>query len=163
MWSRVGVISEDMNYHAESIRRAVGQIAERKDELEKTPFLRNEIPREFIKRYLELSDVVLDAGGTGINAIMMARVCKRVTLIGISPKVLKLAEANVNRAGLAAKIDLGEADITDLGRFEDGQFSFVICVGGALSHVLDKNRQAMGKLVRVARKVDLICCMREEK
>jgi len=41
-------MSDDMNYNVEAIRRAVGQITEREYELEKTPFLRNEIPREFI-------------------------------------------------------------------------------------------------------------------
>lgn len=142
-----------MSYDAEAIRKAVDQIAEREDKLEKMPFLRNEIPREFIKRYLKPFDVVLDAGGgTGINAILMARMCERVILVDISQEVLKLAEANISRAGLAERIDIVEADITDLSRFRDGQFSFVVCVGGALSHVLDEKRQAMGELARVARR-----------
>lgn len=36
-------------------------------------------------------------------------------------------------------------------RFDDGSFSFVVCVGDALSFVRDRREHALGELVRVAR------------
>ena len=84
-----------MVFNPEAVIRAYDEIAEREDRFEKEFSLRNEIPREFIKKYLRTSDNVLDAGGgSGINAIMMAHCCQRVTLVDISPKILVLAATN---------------------------------------------------------------------
>jgi len=142
-----------MVYDPGAVKKAYAEIAEREDQLEKEFSLRNEIPREFIKKYIKPSDVVLDAGGgSGINAIMMAQDCKRVTLVDISPRLLELAMSNIQEKGLTEKIDLREGDISNLEQFEDGQFSFVICLGGTLSYVLEKGQQAIQELVRVARK-----------
>ncbi|MGB6422718.1 MAG: class I SAM-dependent methyltransferase, partial [Anaerolineales bacterium] len=45
---------------------------------------------------LVVSDVVLDVGGgTGINTIMMAQRCKKVTLVDISTRILELAALNI--------------------------------------------------------------------
>jgi ubiquinone/menaquinone biosynthesis C-methylase UbiE len=112
--------------------------------------MRTEIPREFIKKYLKPSDIVLDAGGgTGINAIKMAQRCKKVTLLDITPRILELAAINIENAGLTGTIDVIEGDITDLGQFSDGAFRFVVCVGDSISYVLDKRERAIGELVRV--------------
>lgn len=141
-----------MAYSPQAIRCAYDAIAEDEDRLERGHSLRNEIPREFIKKHLHPSDVVLDAGGgTGANAIMMAGRCRQVTLLDLSPRILELAAANIARAGLASRIDLVEGDITDLARFGDGTFSFVVCLGGALSYVLERAPQAVRELARVAR------------
>lgn len=142
-----------MVYNPEAVRETYDEIAEMEDTFEKGFSLRNEIPREFIRRYLRPSDVVLDAGGgSGINAIVMARHCRHVTLVDISPRILALAAINVDDAELSAKIDLIEGDIADLKRFGDAEFSFVVCVGGTLSYLLEKGQQAIRELVRVARR-----------
>jgi len=142
-----------MVYSPAAIRKAYDEIAEEEDGFEKRHSLRNEIPREFIKRYLRASDVVLDAaGGTAINAIMMAQRCKRVTLVDISPEILELAAVNIQNAGLTERIDLIEGDITHLEQFEDAEFSFVVCLGGSVSYVLEKAPGAIQELVRVAKK-----------
>lgn len=142
-----------MAYRPQAIRDAYNQVAEEEDRAEKQPSLRTEIPREFIKKYLKASDVVLDAGGgTGINAIMMAQRCRRVILVDISPKVLELAQTNVKQAGLTDQITLIEGDITDLGQFQDGMFGLAVCVGDSVSYALEKGCQAIHELVRVAAK-----------
>jgi ubiquinone/menaquinone biosynthesis C-methylase UbiE len=140
-----------MTYDPETVRKAYNRGADQEDQAEKIPSLRTEIPREFIKKHLKPSDVVLDAGGgTGINAMLMAQRCQAVTLVDISPKILELATANIRAAGLEEKIDLVEGDITDLQLYKDGEFSFVLCVGDAISYALDKGEQALRELVRVA-------------
>ncbi len=142
-----------MPYDPTAVIQAYTQKAEIEDESEKAPSLRVELPREFIKKYLKPSDVVLDAGGgTGINALFMAERCKRVTLLDITPRILQLAEGNIRNSLLVEKIELVQGDITDLSRFQDGEFSFVVCVGDALSYALDKRFQAVKELVRVAQK-----------
>lgn len=141
-----------MTYSPEAVRTLFDKIATQEDQLEKHPFLRNEIPREFIRRYLGPLDIVLDAGGgTGVNAILMAPLCQRVTLVDISPKILDLAAINIRAAGLSGKIERQAGDITQLAQLGDAQFSFVVCVGGAVSHALEKGEAAVRELVRVAR------------
>jgi len=140
-----------VTYNPEAIRSTYDEIAEREDRFEKGFSLRNDIPREFIKKHLKACDVVLDAGGgSGINAIMMAQRCRKVTLLDISPRMLELAANNVER------IDLVEGDITNLEQFGDAEFSFVICLGGSLSYVLEKAPRAIQELVRVAKKQSIL-------
>ncbi len=141
-----------MVYSPVAVRKTYDEIAEREDQFEKEFSLRNEIPREFIKKYLQASDVVLDAGGgSGINAIMMAQYCQKVTLLDISPNLLQLARINIQEKGLMEKIDFREGDIANLESLGDETFSFVVCLGGTLSYVLEKGQQAICELVRVAR------------
>jgi ubiquinone/menaquinone biosynthesis C-methylase UbiE len=140
-----------MSYDPQSVRGAYDAIAEREDRFEKGFSLRNAIPRELIKEYLQPSDVVLDAGGgTGINAILMAARCARVTLVDLSPKILQLAAANIREAGLAERIDVVEGDVCDLSQFSDGAFSFVTCVGGVISYLRERAQDAVRELARVA-------------
>lgn len=54
-----------MKYNSEGIKKTYDRIAEQQDGFEKSHSLRNEIPREFIKKHLKPSDIVLDAGGGG--------------------------------------------------------------------------------------------------
>lgn len=141
-----------MPYDPKPIRAAYDAIAASEEEFEKGFSLRNEIPRELIKRYLKPGDVVLDAGGgAGVNAVLMARLGAQVTLLDLSPELLKLAAENIRAAGLSERIELLEGDITDLSRFADGQFSLVTCLGGALSYVREQGKQAVVELVRVAK------------
>jgi ubiquinone/menaquinone biosynthesis C-methylase UbiE len=142
-----------MAYNPRAIRAAYDQIAVREDNFEKGFSLRNDVPRKFMLKYLRASDVVLDVGGgTAINAIAMARICQRVTLLDISPEILKRAAVNIRESGLAEKIDLVESDAADLAQFGDETFSFVVCVGGALSYVLEKGEQAIREMARVSQK-----------
>jgi ubiquinone/menaquinone biosynthesis C-methylase UbiE len=141
-----------MKYDPQEVRDVYDAVAAEEDQAEKSRSLRTEIPRAFIQTYLKPDDLVLDAGGgTGINAIMMARRCRHVTLVDISPRILELAELNVQDTGLGEQIELLEGDITRLDSFDKESFSFVVCVGDSVSYALDKGPQAVRELARVAR------------
>jgi SAM-dependent methyltransferase len=140
-----------MKFDPAEIIRSYTEKAEEEDRAEKEPSLRTEIPREFIKRYIQPSDRVLDAGGgTGANAILMARLCEAVTLLDLTPKILELARRNFRNSGLEDKIRIVEGDICRLDQFEDAQFTMVVCVGDALSYALDQRQAALKGLIRVA-------------
>ena len=126
-----------MGYQPEEIIRSYTENAEIENQSEKKPSLRTAIPREFIKHYIKPSDIVLDAGGgVGINAIMMAELSSSVTLLDITPKILEYAHENISYAGMESRIKIVRGDICNLRSFEDNTFSFVVCVGDALSYVL---------------------------
>lgn len=140
-----------MSYSSDAIRKTFDKIVDQEDALEKERYLRNAIPREFIKKYLKETDEVLDAGGgTGLNAIFMGRICRKVTLVDISPEILKQAEENIEQAGLGDRVKFVQGDITRLESFKAGQFSFIVCTGGVLSFLLEKAGEALRELVRVA-------------
>ena len=50
-----------MPYTSSAVKKLFDQIAEQEDQLEKEPFLRNEIPRIFIQKYLRSTDKVLES------------------------------------------------------------------------------------------------------
>jgi ubiquinone/menaquinone biosynthesis C-methylase UbiE len=146
-----------MKYNPKKIKQRYNEVANEEDRQEKKQTLRTEIPREFIKKYIKKTDVVLDVGGgTGINTIMMAKKSKHVTLLDISTEIINHAINNIKKAKLSSKIDVFEGDISNLKQFEDGQFSFVVCVGDAISYVLEKRFKALKELVRVAKKNSIL-------
>ena len=141
-----------MNYTPKEVIEAYTENAAEENETEDELSLRTAIPREFIRKYISSADRALDAGGgAGRNAALMASLCSSVTLLDITPRVLEYARQHLRDAGVEKIVELAEGDICDLRRFDDGSFSFVVCVGDALSYVRDRREQALGELVRVAR------------
>ena len=102
-------------------------------------------------RHLPPNGSILDAGrGPGRYTIELARRGYRVTLIDISDEQLKLAERKIREAKVSVE-SIQRMDICDLGRLPDASFDSVLCLGGALSYVLEKARGAIAELVRVAK------------
>lgn len=146
-----------MSYDPLEVVRAYEENAAEEDAAESEQSLRVELPREFIRKYIQESDVALDAGGgTGANAILMAGLCQRVALLDLTPAILALASKNVAAAGVSGTVDVVQGDITDLSRFDDGSFTFLLCVGDAISYVLDRRFAALRELVRVAREGSIL-------
>ncbi len=142
-----------MDYHAGSIIDEYSKRAALENESESERSLRVEIPREFIAQYLNSDDVILDAGGgAGINAIHMARRCRSVFLMDITPALLAFAQEN---SKALKNIHLVRGNVTDL-MFPCCAFDLVVCLGDPISYVLEKRFQAFDELVRVTRKNGLL-------
>jgi SAM-dependent methyltransferase len=146
-----------MSYDPLDVIGAYEENAAAEDAAEAAQSLRVELPREFIRKYIQASDLALDAGGgTGANAILMAGLCRKVVLLDLTPAILTLAAKNVAAAGASETVELVQGDITDLRRFDDGSFTFLLCVGDAISYVLDKRFEALRELVRVVREGSIL-------
>ena len=109
----------------------------------------------FLKKHLPARGELLDVGaGPGRYAIELARRVYRVSLVDFTPENTERAQRNIRRAGVACQVArILEGSVTDLSEFEDASFQGVLCLGGALNHVLtprDRDR-AVEELVRVAR------------
>lgn len=111
-------------YNPFAIKKSYDEIADFEDEAEKKGSFRVLIPRYLIKKYITRDDIYDSLG-------------KTVTLVDLTPSVLNRTKTNIVLKGLTDKIQVVEGDITDLVMFQDATFSFVICVGAALSYVLD--------------------------
>ncbi len=110
----------------------------------------------FLEAYLPKRGLVLDAGGgPGRYTIELARRGYQVVLLDMTPANLDFARRQIKRAKVQENVTaIVEGSIVDLSRFGDASFDAVVCLGGPLSHLIDKEHreQAIGELIRVAKK-----------
>ncbi len=114
------------------------------------------ITTHFLERYLPKTGLVLDAGGGPARyTIELAKKGYEVVLLDLSPKCLAIAKREVRKAGVRERVrKIVECSITDLSGFRNELFDAVLCLGGPLSHLLEKSERerAAEELVRVAKK-----------
>jgi SAM-dependent methyltransferase len=115
-----------------------------------------ETTMHFLEKYLPKRGKILDAGGgPGRYTIELARRGYDVVLLDIVPENLEFARRQIRRAGAQDRVErVVEGSIVDLSMFADASFDAVICLGGPLSHVLDRRNRgkAIRELIRVTRK-----------
>jgi len=115
-----------------------------------------ETTMHFLEKYLPRRGKILDAGGgPGRYTIELARRGYDVVLLDIVPENLEFARRQIRRAGMQDRVEgVVEGSIVDLSMFADASFDAVICLGGPLSHILDRRKrdQAVKELVRVTRR-----------
>ena len=125
--------------------------------LNRDPFHRLEFDTtiHFLKKYLPKKGLILDAGGgPGRYTIELAKMGYTVILLDLTPKMLEIAMRNVKREKLEDKVKIVKGSIDNLSVFDDNYFDAVICLGGVLSHLLNKKQRerAIDELIRVAKK-----------
>jgi len=127
------------------------------ERLTKHPYNRLEFDTTmfFLKQYLPEKGLVLDAGGgPGRYTIEFAKLGFDVILLDLTPKLLEIAREQIMKADVEERVkEILQGSIDDLSMFKDNTFDAVICLGGALSHlVIDKQREkATTELIRVAK------------
>lgn len=105
---------------------------------------------------------VLDAGGgPGRYTIALAEQGYRVTLFDLSPKLLEVAREHIDQlpAGPHKRIEaIVEGSITDLSRFPDASFDATLCLGGPLSHLVERadRELALAEIRRVTKPDGLV-------
>jgi len=115
----------------------------------------------FLEKYLPKRGRILDAGGgPGRYTIELAKRGYEVVLLDLTPANLELARTQIKRAKVQDNVtEIVEGSIVDLSRFPSNSFDAVVCLGGPLSHVVDRRKraQAISELTRVAKKRAPIC------
>lgn len=135
-----------------------GYVRKEWNRLVKDPYHRLEFDTtlHFLKRYLPKNGLILDAGGgPGRYTIELAKQGYYVVLLDITLANLVFAKRQIKKAKLQSRVkEVVEGSITDLSRFADNTFDAVICLGGPLSHVLDKKERgrAVSEIIRVAKR-----------
>jgi ubiquinone/menaquinone biosynthesis C-methylase UbiE len=115
----------------------------------------------FIRKHLaKRKGLILDAGGgPGRYSIEFGKLGYDVVLFDLSPEMLKIAESQIQKSGVQQRVkQIVQGSIQDLHIFKHDTFDAVVCLGGALSHVLDKAQRdkTVDELIRVAKKGALI-------
>jgi ubiquinone/menaquinone biosynthesis C-methylase UbiE len=110
----------------------------------------------FLKKHLPKRGLVLDAGGgPGRYTIELAKMGYGVVLLDLTPELLEIAVKRVKKAGVGHRVcEVAQGSIGDLSRFKSNSFDAVVCLGGALSHIVDngKREKAIDELIRVAKR-----------
>jgi len=126
--------------------------------LAKNPYNRLEFDTtmHFLKKYLPKKGLILDAGGgPGRYTIELARLGYDVVLLDLTPELLEIARERVKKEKANGRVNqIIQGSIDDLSMLEDSSFDAVICLGGALSHIVNEKqrKKAVNELVRVAKK-----------
>ena len=110
----------------------------------------------FLKKYLPKKGLILDAGGgPGRYTIELAKMGYDVVLLDLTPELLEIAKRKIKHEGVQDKVkEILQGSIDDLSMFKNNTFDAVICLGGVLSHVVNKKQRekAISELIRVAKK-----------
>jgi SAM-dependent methyltransferase len=109
----------------------------------------------FLKKYLPKKGLILDAGGgPGRYTIELARLGYDIVLLDLVPEILEIAKRKIKKEKVQDRVkDIVEASIENLSMYKNDTFDSVLCLGGALCHIVyEKRRQkAISELIRVAK------------
>jgi len=109
----------------------------------------------FLEKYLPEKGLILDAGsGPGRYTLELARRGYQVVMLDLTPANLAFARRQIKRLKLQDRVvSLVEGSIVDLSQFKDDSFDTIICLGGPLSHVVNRQQrvQAISELLRLAK------------
>jgi SAM-dependent methyltransferase len=109
----------------------------------------------FLKKYLPKKGLILDAGGgPGRYTVELARLGYDVVLLDFVPELLQIAGRKIKKEKVQDKVkETVEASIENLAMYENNTFDAVLCLGGALCHLVNKKRRqkAVNELVRTAK------------
>jgi ubiquinone/menaquinone biosynthesis C-methylase UbiE len=125
--------------------------------LVRDPFHRLEFDTTMLllKKYLPEKALILDAGGgPGRYTMELAKLGYDVILLDITPELLQIAKRKIKKEKVQDKVkEIVKASIEDLSMYDSNTFDSVLCLGGALCHLLSKRRRqrAVSELVRVAK------------
>jgi ubiquinone/menaquinone biosynthesis C-methylase UbiE len=110
----------------------------------------------FLRKYLPTNGLVLDAGGgPGRYTIGLAKMGYDVVLLDLTPELLEIAKKQIKRAKIEDRVkQVLQGSIDNLSMFNDNTFDAVLCLGGALSHIINRKQRekAIDELIRVAKK-----------
>ena len=110
----------------------------------------------FLKKYFPKKGLILDAGGgPGRYTIELAKLGYDIVLLDLTPELLRIAKRKIKKEKVQNKVkQIIQGSIVDLSMFKNNTFDTVICLGGALSHIVNKEQRekAIDELVRVAKR-----------
>jgi SAM-dependent methyltransferase len=108
------------------------------------------------KHFSKKKGLILDAGGgPGRYTIELAKLGYDVILLDFTKEMLQIAERHIKKSGLQDRVkQIVHGSIDNFSMFDSETFDAVICLGGALSHVVDgaRREKAIDELIRVAKR-----------
>ena len=108
---------------------------------------------DVLQQYVTADMDVLEIGaGSGIYTKELVHMTRRLVVADLSEVQLALNRDHMRDLGVLDLVDeYRVVDLVDMGAFEPESFDAVVCVGGVLSYLLDKESVGVREILRVLR------------
>jgi len=146
-----------MNYNADWVRRYYDEYGMKEwNRWEESPVerIKFHIHLHHLKNHVCPTDRVLEIGaGAGRFTQELAKITDRIVVADISPGQLDLNRQHAAKYGFSTSVeDWIECDMCDLESvFEPEAFNVIVCYGGPLSYVFERQHDAIAQLRRVTK------------
>ncbi len=106
---------------------------------------------DILKRYINKTDKVLEIGaGSGRYTKDIVKMCETLTVTDISKHQIEFNKSKMQELSLIDKISAFHIlDILNMEIFEDSSFDCIVCIGGIINYLLDKDKDGMAEMLRV--------------
>ena len=106
---------------------------------------------DILKRYMKRTDKVLEVGaGSGRYTKDIVAMCAELTVADISSHQIEFNKSKMRELSLIDRIKAYHVlDVLDMGIFEDSFFDCVVCTGGVINYLLDKEKDGIREMLRV--------------
>lgn len=106
---------------------------------------------DILQRYTKPTDTVLEIGaGSGRYTKDLATMCSELTVADLSSHQIEFNQSKMQELSLMDRIKAYHVlDVLDMSVFEDASFDTVVCIGGVINYLLDKETDGIRELLRV--------------
>ncbi|MEK3877817.1 class I SAM-dependent methyltransferase [Paenibacillus sp. FSL M7-0420] len=106
---------------------------------------------DILQRYTKPTDTVLEIGaGSGRYTKDLATMCSELTVADLSSHQIEFNQSKMQELSLMDRIKAYHVlDVLDMSVFEDASFDTVVCIGGVINYLLDKETEGIRELLRV--------------
>lgn len=106
---------------------------------------------DILSRHIKSSDKVLEIGaGSGRYTKDLVHLCDSLSVADISKHQIKFNKAKMKELSLYDKIESFHVlDILDMAIFPDSTFDCIVCIGGVINYLLDRESEGVAEMLRV--------------
>ena len=106
---------------------------------------------EILKRYIHPTDKVLEIGaGSGRYTKDLVNICEALTVGDISSHQIEFNKSKMKELSLFQKIQAFHVlDVLDMSIFENSIFDSIVCIGGVINYLLDREKDGITEMLRV--------------
>lgn len=106
---------------------------------------------DILKRYTKPTDSVLEIGaGSGRYTKDLVAMCAELTVADLSSHQIEFNKSKMRELSLIDRIKAYHVlDVLDMSIFEDSSFDSVVCIGGVINYLLDKEKDGIQEMLRV--------------
>ena len=106
---------------------------------------------DILKRHVNGSNRVLEIGaGSGRYTKDIVHFCSSLTVADISEHQIEFNKSKMKELSLFEKVESYHVlDMLDMGVFPDSHFDSVVCIGGVINYLLDRENDGVAEMLRV--------------
>ncbi len=106
---------------------------------------------EMLKRYVKPTDSVLEIGaGSGRYTKDLVHMCEALTVADISSHQIEFNKSKMKEISLLQKVEAFHVlDVLDMSVFDNSTFDCVVCIGGVVNYLLDREKDGIREMLRV--------------